>query len=448
MTWWSKPRMPDRRGAEVQGLTEVPPPGRPSSCGQHAQHMTVREHQHVAGLRMQLRDHPIRRGKSCRSPIRRRGSRRGTNPNPATAFADLGRPQTFVFAVVPFEEIGVELEAARTRRVPRSASRLSGLLRIRVNRNAAEPRTDLRRVRFALRGQRDVRSAGMTAVQRPFRFAVPGQINDEAACSFTVLLPDRHKFLERVDGEAASLECGKAMRAARLHRHGHADLADAEPADAVNQGHIAERPAAAGLGLRSRRASSPPSARTRFVIEELGDLVARRCRGRCRERAQPPRSAASARTSVSVSNSRWVRREPHHAVILQPSACAAVAGRDREQADAEDEHHEDQQPDKQRDRHCRWTGDDAQNPTGVRVSSSPRRSIPPFAHFPADRPRPSTQTNGPSRWTKAIATMPRIRTVCRRCGSLRRRGRRSCFIDIVVVIVAAAWQSLGEGRSR
>src|SRR3954451_7604697 len=62
-----------------------------------------------------------------------------------------------------------------------------------------------------------------------------------------LFLPDRHQFLEPVDGVAARLERLRPVRTA--DRHGHADLAHVHVPQAVDQGHLADGPALAGLAL-------------------------------------------------------------------------------------------------------------------------------------------------------------------------------------------------------
>ena len=62
-----------------------------------------------------------------------------------------------------------------------------------------------------------------------------------------LLLPDRHQFLERVDGVAAGVERLAAVRA--THRHRHAHLADRQPAEAVDHRDVPDRPALPHLGL-------------------------------------------------------------------------------------------------------------------------------------------------------------------------------------------------------
>src|SRR5215470_478162 len=88
-----------------------------------------------------------------------------------------------------------------------------------------------------------------------------------------LLLPDRHRLLERVDREAARLEGFPAMRGG--HRDEHARLTDLEAADAVDEGELADarEPRAGRHGdlahLRQRH------RRMRLVLEELHAAPAR-----------------------------------------------------------------------------------------------------------------------------------------------------------------------------
>ena len=84
----------------------------------------------------------------------------------------------------------------------------------------------------------------------------PGWTHSVAAVGPVLFLPDRHEFLEPVDGVAARLERLGAVRTA--DGHGDADLADVEAAEAMDQHHLADRPALARVALRSRPSSSRP----------------------------------------------------------------------------------------------------------------------------------------------------------------------------------------------
>ena len=83
--------------------------------------------------------------------------------------------------------------------------------------------------------------------RRRFTFTFPGWTHSVGAVGPVLLLPDRHQFLEPVDRVAAGLERLGAVRAA--HGHGHADLADVQLAQAMDQDDVADRPAAARVGL-------------------------------------------------------------------------------------------------------------------------------------------------------------------------------------------------------
>src|SRR5687768_16580184 len=68
-----------------------------------------------------------------------------------------------------------------------------------------------------------------------------------AAVGPVLFLPDRHDFLEAVDGVAARLERFGPVRTADGDRHAH--LSDLQMTEPMDQGHLADGPAVARLAL-------------------------------------------------------------------------------------------------------------------------------------------------------------------------------------------------------
>src|SRR6266850_7798374 len=82
-----------------------------------------------------------------------------------------------------------------------------------------------------------------------------------------LLLPDRHRLLQRVDGEAARVEGHRAM--GRGHRDHHARLADLEAADAVQEGDPRDRGPAAPDGRADLAHLGQRHGAVGLVVEEL-----------------------------------------------------------------------------------------------------------------------------------------------------------------------------------
>src|SRR6185295_13330268 len=93
------------------------------------------------------------------------------------------------------------------------------------------------------------------------------QSDPDLAVLEMLLLPDRHRLLERVDGEAARLEGLRAM--GRGHRDHHARLADLQPADAVDEGDSRDRGPAAADGRADLAHLGQRHGAMGLVLEEL-----------------------------------------------------------------------------------------------------------------------------------------------------------------------------------
>src|SRR5258706_6623935 len=88
-----------------------------------------------------------------------------------------------------------------------------------------------------------------------------------------LLLPDRHRLLQRIDGEAARVEGHRAM--GRGHRDHHARLADLQAADAAQEGDPRDRGPAAPDGRTDLPQLGQPHRAVPLVLEELHPPAAR-----------------------------------------------------------------------------------------------------------------------------------------------------------------------------
>src|SRR6266850_6932534 len=93
------------------------------------------------------------------------------------------------------------------------------------------------------------------------------QSDPDLAVLEVLLLPDRHRLLQRVDGEAARLEGLGAM--GRGHRDHHARLTDLQAADAVHEGDACDRGPAAPDGRADLAHLGQRHGAVGHVLEEL-----------------------------------------------------------------------------------------------------------------------------------------------------------------------------------
>src|SRR5258706_7945716 len=93
------------------------------------------------------------------------------------------------------------------------------------------------------------------------------QPDPDLAILEVLLLPDRHRLLQRVDGEAARVEGHRAM--GRGHRDHHARLADLEAADAVQKGDPRDRGPAAPDGRAELAHLGQGHPAVALVLQEL-----------------------------------------------------------------------------------------------------------------------------------------------------------------------------------
>jgi hypothetical protein len=146
--------------------------------GKHSEKVPARKEQHVAvhcphpashpvGPRPDLvRQLPSRAAVAEQLPVRALGT-------------DVGAGETFVRAVVPFEQVRLDLsrggEAGQLARPDRP---LQGAREHPGERQALEPLSELARLDFALRGQRQVGHARVLVRNGPGGLAVPRQVHD------------------------------------------------------------------------------------------------------------------------------------------------------------------------------------------------------------------------------------------------------------------------------
>src|ERR1700730_7970266 len=93
------------------------------------------------------------------------------------------------------------------------------------------------------------------------------QAHPHLAVLEVLLLPDRHRLLQGIDGEAAGLEGLAAV--GRGHRDHHARLPDLEAADAMHEGDAVDDGPAAANGRRDLPQRGERHRRVGLVLEEL-----------------------------------------------------------------------------------------------------------------------------------------------------------------------------------
>ena len=135
----------------------------------------MREGQHIALDRTDLLDEPFR---TCRDipQVLTTGTAMLEGIPAWMAFADLRREQAFVLAVIPLQQILIQLECAGESReltgLSRALQRTAKHLREGVWLQA---RLQIRRVPLALRSQCNVSQPRVLTTARPLGFAVPDQ---------------------------------------------------------------------------------------------------------------------------------------------------------------------------------------------------------------------------------------------------------------------------------
>lgn len=132
------------------------------------------------------RDIPLHRAETCDQPIRAVGDLRGhLTPWAAVAkhipvrplLADIRGELALVVAIVPLSQarfnfcvpIWPDQRAGPLRALPRAGQHETEM-------DASEPRRQFARFILAVRGQWDVRAAGVTTGKRPIGFAVPDEV--------------------------------------------------------------------------------------------------------------------------------------------------------------------------------------------------------------------------------------------------------------------------------
>src|SRR5262245_51010985 len=151
--------------------------------------MPAREEQHVALLGAHPADHAV----GARPDLRRRlaaGTAVAEELPVGALGVDLGRGPALVVAIVPLDEVAVEL--GRVREAGELAGARRALERARPYPGEAEPAQPLAealRVALAALGERKVRAAGVLAGEAPSRLAVPGEVHDGERATHAGLLP-------------------------------------------------------------------------------------------------------------------------------------------------------------------------------------------------------------------------------------------------------------------
>lgn len=188
-------RVPERDHAYVRmaGAETEDAPGGGTECqmlgvehrqsdpagSQDATELAVREERYVAAESAQMVDESIAACRYRRGQLTERTAVREYIPIGAFS-ADIDGSEALVSAVIPLDEIRFDNRLrTQTRQLARATRALSRTHQDRSEFDARQAHTQFARLSFAVRGQRNIRGAGMLPGKRPLRFTVTNKIERE-----------------------------------------------------------------------------------------------------------------------------------------------------------------------------------------------------------------------------------------------------------------------------
>ena len=143
-------------------------------AAKHADEMTVREDEHVAGLLTSAGDQPIGASTDLFGRFAVRTSVAEEKPV-RIPLQDLVGPYAFVIAVIPFRQIGLDDEAiAEAGQFGCALRSLAGTRPNRGELKFLQSPAELLSIALAVLGESQVGTTGVLAAQRPRRLAVTG----------------------------------------------------------------------------------------------------------------------------------------------------------------------------------------------------------------------------------------------------------------------------------
>src|SRR5262245_21902754 len=160
---------------------EVPAGGRREpepSRGEHPEEVAAREEKNVTVRRPDPPDHAV----GPRSDVARRlpsGAAVAEQIPAGPLGVDLDAPSTFVGAVIPFGEVGLDLRrGAEPRQLASPDRAVQGAREHQGEAQSSEPLSEVSGLRLASGGQGDVAHARVLAGEGPRRFAMPCEVDD------------------------------------------------------------------------------------------------------------------------------------------------------------------------------------------------------------------------------------------------------------------------------